>query len=241
MEDYICRDDFCHLHLSIWANGVSFFRAIKDGRLESDVNKHQRVQSYLTFENNHEITCKSSVCRLICLGYIIICLGYIIICPGYIIICPGYIIICPGYIIICPGYIIICLGYIIICPGYIIICLGYIIICPGYIIICPGYIIICPGYIIICPGYIIICLGYIIICPGYIIICPGYIIICPGYIIICLGYIVRETTLKLTGTLCMSPVKRICVFEHSVMTNFNCACPVIQRGKGSGFLCEGSS
>ena len=28
----------------------------------------------------------------------------------------------------------------------------------------------------------------------------------------------------------MSPVKRICVFEHSVMTNFNCACPDIQRG-----------
>ena len=25
----------------------------------------------------------------------------------------------------------------------------------------------------------------------------------------------------------MSPVKRICVFEHSVMTNFNCACPAI--------------
>ena len=33
----------------------------------------------------------------------------------------------------------------------------------------------------------------------------------------------------------MSPVKRICVFEHSVMTNFNCACPAIQRGQGSGF------
>ena len=28
----------------------------------------------------------------------------------------------------------------------------------------------------------------------------------------------------------VSPVKRICVFEHSVMTNFNCACPAIQRG-----------
>ena len=39
----------------------------------------------------------------------------------------------------------------------------------------------------------------------------------------------------------MSPVKRICVFEHSVMTNFNCACPAIQRGQGSGFLCEDSS
>ena len=39
----------------------------------------------------------------------------------------------------------------------------------------------------------------------------------------------------------MSPVKRICVFEHSVMTNFNCACPAIQSGQGSGFLSEGSS
>ena len=39
----------------------------------------------------------------------------------------------------------------------------------------------------------------------------------------------------------MSPVKRICVFEHSVMTNFNCACPDIQRGQGAGFLSEGSS
>ena len=39
----------------------------------------------------------------------------------------------------------------------------------------------------------------------------------------------------------MSPVKRICVFEYSVMTNFNCACPAIQRDQGSGFLSEGSS
>ena len=39
----------------------------------------------------------------------------------------------------------------------------------------------------------------------------------------------------------MIPVKRICVFEHSVLTNFNCACPAIQRGQGSGFLSEGSS
>ena len=36
-------------------------------------------------------------------------------------------------------------------------------------------------------------------------------------------------------------VKRICAFEHSVMTNFNCAYPAIQRGYGSGFLSEGSS
>ena len=37
----------------------------------------------------------------------------------------------------------------------------------------------------------------------------------------------------------VSPVKWICVFEHSVMTHFNCACPAIQRGQGSGFLSEG--
>ena len=39
----------------------------------------------------------------------------------------------------------------------------------------------------------------------------------------------------------MGRVKRICVFEHSIMTNFNCACPAIQRGQGSGFLSDGSS
>ena len=39
----------------------------------------------------------------------------------------------------------------------------------------------------------------------------------------------------------LSPVKRICVFEHSVIANFNCACPAIQRGQGSGFLPEGSA
>ena len=39
----------------------------------------------------------------------------------------------------------------------------------------------------------------------------------------------------------MSPVKRICVFEHSVITNFSCACSAIQRGQGSDFLSEGSS
>ena len=33
----------------------------------------------------------------------------------------------------------------------------------------------------------------------------------------------------------MSPVKRICVFEHSVMTNFNCACPAIQRARDLAF------
>ena len=39
----------------------------------------------------------------------------------------------------------------------------------------------------------------------------------------------------------LSPVKRICVFQQSVMTNFNCACPAIKKGQGSGFLSEGSS
>ena len=39
----------------------------------------------------------------------------------------------------------------------------------------------------------------------------------------------------------LSPVKRICVFEHSVMTNFKCACLAIHRDQGSGFLVEGSS
>ena len=33
----------------------------------------------------------------------------------------------------------------------------------------------------------------------------------------------------------MSRVKRICVFEHSIMTNFNCACPAIQWGRGLAF------
>ena len=34
----------------------------------------------------------------------------------------------------------------------------------------------------------------------------------------------------------MSPVKRICVLEHSIMKNFNCTCPAIQRGQGFGCL-----
>ena len=50
-----------------------------------------------------------------------------------------------------------------------------------------------------------------------------------------------EITKPSPATLTFEPVKRICVFEHSVMTNFNCACPAIQRGQGSGFLSEGSS
>ena len=48
-------------------------------------------------------------------------------------------------------------------------------------------------------------------------------------------------SIRFLPSLHMSPVKRICVFEHSVMTNFNCACPAIQRGQESGFLSEGSS
>ena len=43
------------------------------------------------------------------------------------------------------------------------------------------------------------------------------------------------------STITVGRVKRICVFEHSVMTNCNCACPAIQRGQGSGFLSEGFS
>ena len=46
---------------------------------------------------------------------------------------------------------------------------------------------------------------------------------------------------QVTPELHLSRIKRICVFEHSVMTNFNCAYPAIQRGQGSGFLSEGSS
>ena len=38
------------------------------------------------------------------------------------------------------------------------------------------------------------------------------------------------------GSYKLSPVKQMCVFEHSVMTNFNCSCPAIQRGQESGFL-----
>ena len=38
----------------------------------------------------------------------------------------------------------------------------------------------------------------------------------------------RPSSLKII--ILMGRVKRICVFEHSLMTNFNCACPAIQRG-----------
>ena len=33
----------------------------------------------------------------------------------------------------------------------------------------------------------------------------------------------------------------LCLRAFLVMKNFNCSCPVIQRGQGSGFLSEGSS
>ena len=39
----------------------------------------------------------------------------------------------------------------------------------------------------------------------------------------------------------MGCIKRLCVFEHSVMTIYNCACSAIQRGQGSAFLLEGYS
>ena len=57
-----------------------------------------------------------------------------------------------------------------------------------------------------------------------------------------LGCYYKDNKVLLTfGNGYLSPVKRICVFEHSFMTNFNCACPAIQRGQRSGFLSEGSS
>ena len=40
----------------------------------------------------------------------------------------------------------------------------------------------------------------------------------------------RSTPAQFQASSEMSRVKRICVFEHSVMTHFNCACPAIQRG-----------
>ena len=50
----------------------------------------------------------------------------------------------------------------------------------------------------------------------------------------------NELTIS-SGNYCLWRFKRICVLQHSVMTNFNCTCPAIQRGQGSGFLSEGSS
>ena len=51
----------------------------------------------------------------------------------------------------------------------------------------------------------------------------------------------RLSSLALLKGIKLWRIKRICVFERSVMTNFNCACPAIQRGQGSGFLSEGFS
>ena len=52
--------------------------------------------------------------------------------------------------------------------------------------------------------------------------------------------IMHRSDLKTKCKYNMWRVKRICVFEHSVRANFNCVCPAIQRGLGSGFLFEGS-
>ena len=46
------------------------------------------------------------------------------------------------------------------------------------------------------------------------------------YLLILLDLVVPEKR----GQVQLGPVKRIFVCEHSVMTNFNCACPAIQRG-----------
>ena len=55
------------------------------------------------------------------------------------------------------------------------------------------------------------------------------------------GILTKNSFKNVFHTLNMGHVKRICVFEHSVMKNFNCACPAIQRGQGFGYLSEGSS
>ena len=52
---------------------------------------------------------------------------------------------------------------------------------------------------------------------------------------------IKDATITAFSLVMLGPVKRICVFEHSVMTNFNCTCPAIQKDQGSGFLSEGSS
>ena len=43
------------------------------------------------------------------------------------------------------------------------------------------------------------------------------------------------------GVFLFEPRQANMCLEHSVMTNFNCACPAIQRGQGSGFPSDGSS
>ena len=79
MEDYICRDDFCHLHLSILTNGVFPRRNLLSSNqkmgewspmLTNIFKAYKRVQSclhseiYRTCENKQNIICKLSVCRL---------------------------------------------------------------------------------------------------------------------------------------------------------------------------------
>ena len=48
--------------------------------------------------------------------------------------------------------------------------------------------------------------------------------------LICFSCIVESSVFFWQLPQYLSRVKRICVFEHSVMTNFNCACPDSQRG-----------
>ena len=55
--------------------------------------------------------------------------------------------------------------------------------------------------------------------------------------VVCLCFICPVSKFKL----CKWAASSEFVFEHSVMTNFNCACPAIHRDQGSGFLSEGSS
>ena len=63
-------------------------------------------------------------------------------------------------------------------------------------------------------------------------------ITCCGVIPLCHS---MSSNITLVVNSSLGRVKRICVFEHSVMINCNCACPAIQRGQGSGFLSECSS
>ena len=59
---------------------------------------------------------------------------------------------------------------------------------------------------------------------------------------LCISYYLKSSVSWYKNTFSyLGPIKRICVFEHSVMTNFNCVGPAVQRSQGSGFLSEGSS
>ena len=76
-------------------------------------------------------------------------------------------------------------------------------------------------------------------CSGRLGVALTVVCICKKYLLYSLAHKIKKHGKSVIFHL--SPVKRICVFKHSVMTNFNCACPAIQRGQGSGFLSEGSS